>query len=118
MPSVTIAELQSRVPVQSQLIDVRSLSEFAAGHIPGAINIPMDQIESRLDDLCSTVPIILVCQMGTRARMTAALLESCRSDLAILEGGTAAWDQAGRYRTPRCGGPWSGKYDLGLACSY
>lgn len=84
MPSVTIAELQSRVPVQSQLIDVRSLSEFAAGHIPGAINIPMDQIESRLDDLCSTVPIILVCQMGTRARMTAALLESCRSDLAIL----------------------------------
>lgn len=93
-PSITIAELQARPSGQTQLIDVRSPSEFAAAHIPGAVNIPLDQIESRLDDLPGN-PLILVCQMGTRARMTATLLESCRRDLAVLEGGTAAWIQAG-----------------------
>jgi rhodanese-related sulfurtransferase len=95
MPSITVAELQTRVPGQSQLIDVRSPSEFGVGHIPGAINIPMDQIEARLNDLRPGIPIILVCQMGTRARLTATLLEPCRHDLAVLDGGTAAWIQAG-----------------------
>ena len=41
MPStITVAQLQTQP--QSELIDVRSPSEFAAGHIPGAINVPMD----------------------------------------------------------------------------
>lgn len=92
-PSITVAEL--RTQPQSQLIDVRSPSEFAAGHIPGAINIPMDQIESRIDDLSATMPIALVCQMGKRARMTATLLEPCHRQLTVLEGGTNAWLAAG-----------------------
>src|SRR4029077_17437132 len=80
---------------QSQLIDVRSPSEFASGHIPGAINIPMDQIESRLADLRPSAPIVLICQMGKRARMTADVLDPCRLQISVLEGGTNAWLQAG-----------------------
>jgi rhodanese-related sulfurtransferase len=79
----------------AQLIDVRSGSEFASGHIPGAVNIPMDQIEARLDDLRPGVPIVLICQTGRRARMTADLLEPCRRQISVLEGGTSAWIQAG-----------------------
>ena len=66
-----------------QWIDVRSLGEYAAGHIPGAVNIPMDQIEARLDDLLPSTPILLVCQAGKRARMVAGLLEPCRSDVTV-----------------------------------
>jgi 3-mercaptopyruvate sulfurtransferase SseA len=55
----------------------------------------MDQIESRLEDLTPTRPIILVCQMGKRARMTAGLLEPCHLQLSVLEGGTSAWIQTG-----------------------
>jgi rhodanese-related sulfurtransferase len=79
-----------------QWIDVRSPGEYASGHIPGAINIPMDQIEARLDDLLPSMPILLVCQAGKRARMVAGLLEPCRSDVTVLEGGTAAWAAAGQ----------------------
>jgi len=78
-----------------QWIDVRSPAEFATGHIPGAVNIPMDQIEARLDDLLPAAPILLVCQTGKRARMVAGLLEPCRTDVTVLEGGTAAWSAAG-----------------------
>jgi rhodanese-related sulfurtransferase len=93
-PSITVATLHAQ-PSHTQLIDVRSASEFASGHIPGAINIPTDQVESRLADLSSTTPIVLICQMGKRARMTAGLLEPCQLQLSILEGGTSAWMQAG-----------------------
>ena len=93
-PSIHVTELhQLRVP--AQLIDVRSGSEFASGHIPGAVNIPMVQIEARLDDLRPRDPIILVCQTGKRARMTADLLEPCQRQISVLEGGTSAWIQAG-----------------------
>lgn len=91
-PTVTARELRNKPA--AQLLDVRSPSEFAAGHIPGAINIPMDQIESRLADL-SSGPIVLVCQMGKRAQMTADILGPCQFDLTVLEGGTSAWIQEG-----------------------
>jgi len=78
-----------------QLVDVRSVSEFRAGHIPGAVNIPMDEIESRLPDLETSRSIVLVCQSGQRARMTAGLLAPCRKDITVLEGGTSAWKKAG-----------------------
>jgi len=80
---------------QFQWVDVRSASEFASGHIPAAVNIPMDQIEARLDDLLPNLPILLVCQAGKRARMVAGLIEPCRKDVTVLEGGTVAWQQAG-----------------------
>jgi rhodanese-related sulfurtransferase len=93
-PTITVADLQNHA-ADAQLIDVRSPSEFAAGHIPGAINIPMDQIESRLDDLRTAMPIVLICQIGKRARMTAGLLEPCNLKISILDGGTNTWIQAG-----------------------
>jgi len=77
------------------LVDVRSSSEFASGHIPGAINIPMEEIEARLDDLDLNLPIVLICQSGKRARMSSSLLEPCQRQITVLEGGTQAWIRAG-----------------------
>jgi rhodanese-related sulfurtransferase len=94
-PSITVAELRTQLPGKAQLVDVRSASEFAVGHIPGATNIPMDQIEARLDDLRSDVPLVLICQTGKRARMTGALLAPCQREITVLEGGTSGWIHAG-----------------------
>lgn len=95
-PSITVVELQRLPPAHSQLVDVRSPSEFAAGHIPGAVNIPMDQIEARIADIHFDVPLVLVCQSGTRARITAGLLEPCNFQMSVLEGGTSAWQHSGQ----------------------
>jgi rhodanese-related sulfurtransferase len=94
-PSMTVSELRTTPPHRLQMIDVRSTSEFAAGHVPGAVNIPMDQVEARLDDLYPDMPIVFICQAGKRARMTAGLLQPCQREVAVLEGGTNAWIKAG-----------------------
>ncbi|HKF25930.1 MAG TPA: rhodanese-like domain-containing protein [Candidatus Acidoferrum sp.] len=94
-PSITVAGLRNQEIGHAGLVDVRSPAEFAAGHIPGAVNIPMEQIESRLDDLNPNGPVILICQTGERARKVAALLEPCHRPVAVLDGGTRAWIEAG-----------------------
>jgi rhodanese-related sulfurtransferase len=93
--TVTVSQLRKQPSPQALLVDVRSGSEFASGHIPGAVNIPMDQIEARLDDLGLNLPIVLICQSGKRARMTAGLLGPCPRQITVLEGGTKAWIEAG-----------------------
>jgi len=94
-PTVSVSELRNHPSPTALLVDVRSGSEFASGHIPGAVNIPLDQIEARLDDLGLNLPTVLICQSGTRARMAAGLLEPCRRQITVLEGGTKAWIDAG-----------------------
>ena len=93
--TVSVSELRSQPSPQPLLVDVRSGSEFAAGHIPGAVNIPMNQIEARLADLGSNLPVVLICQGGKRAQMTARLLEPCQRQVTVLEGGTKAWIDSG-----------------------
>ena len=93
--TIDVQELSNPPKSVWQSIDVRSATEFAAGHIPGAINIPMDEIESRMGDLRLDQPIVLVCQAGTRAAMTRELLAGRVRDLRVLTGGTDAWKSAG-----------------------
>jgi rhodanese-related sulfurtransferase len=93
--TITVSELRNSRSGKWQLVDVRSAAEFAAGHVPGAVNIPMEEIESRLDDLERGRPIVLICQSGKRARIAAGLLEPCQLETVVLEGGTKAWMDAG-----------------------
>lgn len=95
-PNVNLEELRTMTAQGNvQLIDVRSPSEFAAEHVPQAANIPMDQIEARLDDIDPSVPVVLICQSGRRAEMTRELLRAHHEQLACLIGGTEAWKEAG-----------------------
>jgi rhodanese-related sulfurtransferase len=93
--TISILELRKHMtgPARWQLVDVRSGSEYCTGHIPGAINIPIEQIEARTGDLADG-PTALVCKSGQRATMAATLLGPCGSRVMVLEGGTDAWKKA------------------------
>lgn len=82
-------------PDSYQLIDVRSATEYATGHIPGAINIPLEQVESRIGDLAKNRPVVLTCQSGQRAKIAAGLLASAGSGVLLLEGSTSGWSSSG-----------------------
>jgi rhodanese-related sulfurtransferase len=74
------------------MLDVRSAAEFAIGHIPGAMNIPMEQIENRMADVPAG-PLVMVCEAGKRAEIVAGWLGD-QEHLSVLEGGTRAWRNA------------------------
>ena len=97
-PSIAPSELSARrasgtAPV---VIDVRTPDEYAAGHIPGALNIPFDQIAERIDEVDAKHGVALYCMVGPRARKgEAALLGAGLTSVFHLEGGLAAWQAAG-----------------------
>jgi rhodanese-related sulfurtransferase len=90
---VSVADLRDEMTGSGrppQMIDVRTASEYAAGHIPCAVNIPMDQFESRRSDLRLEDGVVLVCKGGDRARIVAGWLGP-KIPVRVLEGGTEAW---------------------------
>lgn len=57
------------------LVDVRSAGEFASGHAPGTINIPLNEIGSRLAEIPKNAPVVLCCASGTRSGMAKLALK-------------------------------------------
>ena len=80
-----------------RILDVRTGGEFETKHIPGSYNVPLDTLGEHVRDLASVDhPVVLVCQSGGRATQAhGALLAAGKETLHILEGGIAAWDNAG-----------------------
>jgi len=91
--SVVPRALNGKIARYGKLIDVRSAAEYAVGHIPGAINVPLEEVEARTADI-GQGPVLLVCEAGTRAAIAAGWLEG-RQAVSVLEGGTAAWRNSG-----------------------
>ena len=79
------------------VLDVRSAEEFAAGHIPGAINMPFRQVPERLDELQAiTTDIVVYCEVGVRAAIAELALEQAGFEqILTLDGDIQAWRQAG-----------------------
>lgn len=80
------------------LLDVRTIEEFEEAHIPGAVNIPLDELEDRAAEVPADKPIIVVCRTGRRSIFGAEILRYAgfkNIDIYNLEGGTVAWAQRG-----------------------
>ena len=74
----------------AHLIDVREASEFALGHAPGAIHVPYEELEHRVDEL-PRGDIVVYCASGVRSSLAASLLERRGIAAANLRGGFNAW---------------------------
>jgi rhodanese-related sulfurtransferase len=78
------------------VIDVREVSEYVAGHVPGARLIPMGQLASEAAKLPRDRPVYVICATGNRSLVAADLLGRTGVDALSVAGGTAAWQRAGR----------------------
>ena len=79
------------------VIDVCEANEFAAGHVGGAKNIPLNQLEEKLTAAVKNkaLPVILVCQSGARSNRAVAIAKKLGYEQAqSLGGGLSAWRTA------------------------
>lgn len=94
---MTPAGLSQRLPSpEAVVIDVRSATEWAAGHIPGAVHIPLGYLVDRLESLPRSKTLITQCQSGARSAIAASLLQRHGFERVLnLAGGFAQWRDAG-----------------------
>jgi rhodanese-related sulfurtransferase len=93
VPDISTSELASELKVGSvTLIDVREPSEFAAGHVPGAVNLPLGGLPGSAGQIERDARIIVICQSGHRSvRAAKRLLKAGFTDVRNVVGGTSAW---------------------------
>ncbi len=90
-----VARLQSEGAL---LVDVRTTREFARGHIPGSLNIPVDELRDRVTEI-DDAEVLVVCQVGVRGWTAVRLLRALGVDARNLDGGFATWSRSPAARS-------------------
>lgn len=100
LPAVPVTDLSD----DAVLIDVRESDEWAAGHAPGAIHIPLGDVPTHLEDLPSTDESLpVVCRSGGRSSRAVQWLVQQGFDVVNVDGGMRAWSAAGKAMTTDSG---------------
>jgi len=101
MKTISVQELKERLDhpdpdEKSILIDVRTVGEYADGHIPSAVNRPLDKLAIYEDALRAYDHVYVHCRTGGRSGQACARLnEIGLPDVWNVEGGVTAWEEAG-----------------------
>ena len=99
IPEIEIDRLPDPLPEEVVVLDVREHDEWRAGHIEGALHIPLAELPGRVDDLSGAQQVLVVCKVGGRSAQAAAFLQACGLDVVNLVGGMRAWDASQRSMT-------------------
>jgi rhodanese-related sulfurtransferase len=92
-----LLERQAKKDQSLFVLDVRTPQEYAAGHVPGAVNVPYDQVALHLAEIPKDKDVVIYCRSGRRTGLAAAVLEANGyAKLKHLQGDMAAWLQDGR----------------------
>ena len=101
LPSVTPAELSD----DAILLDVREPDEWAAGHAPGALHVPLGQVPHRFPELPHGADVVVVCHVGSRSTRATAWLNQQGYACRNLTGGMVGYAAAGRPLVSDTGAP-------------
>jgi rhodanese-related sulfurtransferase len=100
LPTVKIDAVTAALSAGEPVLDVREHGEWSAGHIDGAVHVPMNEIPRRLSaepDLISPdTPVLVICKVGSRSAHVTAWLCQQGYDARNVEGGMLAWAHAHR----------------------
>jgi rhodanese-related sulfurtransferase len=92
-PQIDVASLLATPPAEGPfLLDVRTDKEFAAGHIPDSVNIPVDELRSRLRELPRDQEIVTYCQVGQRGYLATRILQHAGLRAKNVSGGYKTYE--------------------------
>ncbi len=101
VPEISVQDL----PADAVLLDVREDDEWAAGHVEGAVHLPLAQVPGRLGDLPDADPLYILCRSGNRSGRAAAWLNQQGVASVNVSGGMQAWARAGKPMVADAGPP-------------
>jgi rhodanese-related sulfurtransferase len=104
VPTVSLEGVPHPLPEGLAVLDVREDVEWEAGHIEGAIHVPLRELPARLGDLPAAQTLV-VCRVGGRSAQAVAYLSQQGYDVVNLDGGMLDWEAAGRPMVSEHGGP-------------
>jgi rhodanese-related sulfurtransferase len=94
--NVTVQDLAAAQQSTSFILDVRQPDEFAAGHVPGAVLIPLGELGTRAAEVPTDKPVYVICRSGRRSQEASEILTGLGfKDVRNVEGGVLAWAEAG-----------------------
>lgn len=95
VPQADVRQLSAAMTGDVVVIDVREPFEYASGHIPGAVHLPMHLVPLRLEDIPKAKPVYVVCATGNRSWQVCHYLNQHGLSAINVNGGTSAWQSAG-----------------------
>lgn len=104
IPTVSIDEL----PADAHILDVREPEEWAAGHVDGAVHVPMNSVPQTVQyqpEVLGDGTVYVLCKAGGRSAQVTAWLQHNGHDAVNIAGGTLAWAAAGRPLVSENGQP-------------
>lgn len=103
-PDVPTVQVDS-MPAGAALVDVREDDEWHAGHVEGALHVPLGELTARHGELPADQPVVVVCRSGNRSSRATAWLVANGHDAANLAGGMQAWSRSGQPMVSESGRP-------------
>ncbi|MEO0560519.1 MAG: rhodanese-like domain-containing protein [Chloroflexota bacterium] len=96
--TIDVTEYENHADTDHILVDVRETDEYAGGHLPGAVNIPLSTFSEGYTQIPTDKPVMIVCERGGRSMQAAQFLamQDDYNDIYNLDGGTSGWREAGK----------------------
>ncbi len=95
METCSVTQLAAAHADGAIVVDVREPAEYVAGHVPGAILIPLAQLPGRKAEVPEGEPVYVICASGNRSKVGASVLDAAGRRALSVDGGTTGWISAG-----------------------
>jgi rhodanese-related sulfurtransferase len=95
VPEADVRQLSAALAAGAVVIDVREPFEYASGHVPGALSIPMHLVPLRVEEIPTDREVFVICAAGNRSWQVCHFLGERGVQTTNVTGGTHAWTSAG-----------------------
>jgi rhodanese-related sulfurtransferase len=96
VPEIDVDALAELHAAGATIVDVRQPDEYEEAHVPGAILIPLGDVQDRVAEIPADGPVYVICKSGARSMRASEWLVTQDIDATNVAGGTMAWIQSGR----------------------